>query len=249
MSKRCLSARAKSQSTDGISLSCKPNSINLDPLSKFEKQALANLMPLLICGEETAVLVFDDLAEALKNKLSAHLISELKSITPDEVRHSNDLEELREHLPDTLDRRAVYRVAVFLKVLKSDNPINQLALLASLDAAVCQLLSTLLRAGTPLSNCSQVADILRRIQLDEARHVRITRDSYLSLGLSYQEYSLAQSKVLKAFIALLKPAKNDFAYLGIDIESLFKHWNSKSDNYIIKSNKKSDYTFLQSQYV
>jgi hypothetical protein len=249
MSKRCLSARAKSANIDEVSLYHSPKRINLSSLSEFEKQALANLMPLLICGEETAVLVFDDLAEALKNKLSDALIQDLKSITLDEIRHSDDLEELREHLPDTLDRRAVYRVAVFLKVLKSDDPINQLALLASLDAAVCQLLSTLLRAGNPLSSCSQVTDILRRIQLDEARHVRITRDSYLSLGLSCQEYSLAQSKVLKAFIALLKPAKNDFAYLGIDIESLFKHWNSKSDNYIIKSNKNSDYTFLQSQYV
>jgi hypothetical protein len=249
MSKRCLSARAKSANIDAVNSYHSPKRINLSSLSEFEKQALANLMPLLICGEETAVLVFDDLAEALKNKLRDPLIQDLKSITLDEIRHSDDLEELREHLPDTLDRRAVYRVAVFLKVLKSDDPINQLALLASLDAAVCQLLSTLLRAGTPLSNCSQVAHILRRIQLDEARHVRITRDGYLSLGLSCQEYSLAQSKVLKAFIALLKPAKNDFAYLGIDIESLFKHWNSKSDNYIIKSNKNSDYTFLQSQYV
>lgn len=229
VSMRCLSARGKSKEIYAANETRTLNTLNLCALSEPEKQALANLMPLLICGEESATFVFDDLAKVLADKLSEAHIKDLNSITQDEVRHSDHLEILRDHLPAPLDRRAVYRVAVFLKVLKSNDAILQLSLLAALDAAVCQLLSALLRPETPLSNCTQVAHMLSRIQLDEARHVRITRDCYLALGLSRDQSALAQTKVLEAFIALLQPTKDDLKCLGTDLALLIKRWRTKSD--------------------
>jgi hypothetical protein len=222
ISKRCLYARTKL-----CEVKTSIVGFDLGSLTDDEQQALANLMPLLICGEESATFVFDDLANTLAGRLSAIQLRAIRSITSDEIRHSDDLDALRHQLPSPLDRRTSYRAAAFLKVLKSEDPVIRLARLAVLDAAVCQMLALLLHAEAPIAKCPEVSSIIRHIQLDEARHVRIIRDCYLKLGLSSIEIAKAQLQVLEAFILLLTPSTQDLQCLGLDFDLLKHRWHHK----------------------
>jgi hypothetical protein len=222
ISKRCLYARSRLSSVKSRTVGFDLGTLNTD-----EQQALANLMPLLICGEESATCVFDDLANALTGRLSTIQVRAIRSITADEIRHSDDLDALRNQLPSPLDRRTAYRAATFLKVLKSDDPVIRLARLAVLDAAVCQMLAMLLHAEAAIAKCSEVSKMLRNIQLDEARHVRIIRDCFLMLKLSSVEIAKAQLQVLEAFIVLLTPVNHDLQCLGLDFDLLIHRWHLK----------------------
>lgn len=221
-SKRCLYARSRLSN-----VKTRASGFDLEALNADEQQALANLMPLLICGEESATCVFDDLANSLTGRLSSTQVRAIRSITTDEIRHSDDLDALRHQLPSPLDRRTAYRAAAFLKVLKSEDPVIRLARLAVLDAAVCQMLAMLLHADASIAKCSEVSNMIRNIQLDEARHVRIIRDCYLMLGLSSKEIAKAQLQVLEAFIVLLTPANQDLQCLGLDFDLLIHRWHHK----------------------
>jgi len=222
ISKRCLYARTKLSKVKTRTVG-----YDLGTLTANEQQALANLLPLLICGEESATFVFDDLANSLVGRLNAIQMRSIRSITVDEIRHSDDLDALRRKLPSPLDRRTAYRAAAFLKVLKSEDPVIRLARLAVLDSAVCQMLAMLLHAEASIEKCPEVSKMLRNIQLDEARHVRIIRDCYLKLGLSSIEIAKEQLQVLEAFIELLAPSTKDLQCLGLDFYLLIHRWHLK----------------------
>jgi hypothetical protein len=222
ISRRCLYARTRLSKVNTNAVG-----FDLDKLTAVEQQALANLLPLLICGEESATFVFDDLANSLVGRLSASQMQSIRSITADEIRHSDYLDALRHQLPSPLDRRTAYRAAAFLKVLKSEDPVIRLARLAVLDAAVCQMLAMLFHAEASIEKSPDVSKMLRKIQLDEARHVRIIRDCYLMLGLSSIEIAKAQLQVLEAFIVLLTPANEDLQCLGLDFDLLIHRWHLK----------------------
>lgn len=193
-----------------------------------EAQALANLLPLLICGEESATFVFNDLATALQDKLSPALISELCNITHDEMRHANYLEVLRNSLPAPTDRQATARTLVFLTKLRSPRPEYQLARLAALDSAVCMILSAVLRRSTPIGNSSEVRRLLRCIQLDEAHHVRITRECMNALGVSETQSTKERAFVLHAFERLLRSANAELECLHVNLNTLASRWQTMS---------------------
>ncbi len=214
---RCLATR-----TQSVLLPITP--LNLQSLLPSEIRAVANLLPLLICGEESATFVFDDLAKTLESRLSPTLINALRSVTKDEVRHATYLEILRNGLPAPRDRLATQRAAIFLRVLKVTEPERQLARLAALDSAVCMILSALLHPAAPLNRAEDIARPLRRIQLDEAQHVRTTRACVKALGLSQAQAASERTMVLRAFASLLYPAATELRCLKVNLNDLVNRW-------------------------
>jgi hypothetical protein len=219
---RCISEKKPTKS-----LIFAKNRLDLSALHSQQIQALANLLPLLICGEESASYVFDALANTLAGQLDTALILDLRSITQDEIRHAVYLEHLRASLPTPADRHSAHRAAVFLSKLNTPVPVRQLARLAALDSAVCKLLAALLHPAAPISKCAPLAAMLRRIQLDEARHVRITRACVRVLNLSPEQVAAEQAVVLQAFLTLLQASQADLYTLQIDIDALLRCWLKK----------------------
>jgi hypothetical protein len=123
-----------------------------------------------------------------------------------------------------------------LRVLKVAQPERQLARLAALDAAVCMILSALLRPASPLSKADDIARPLRHIRFDEARHVRITRACAMALGFSRTQMVTERNVVLQAFATLLYPAAAELRCLAVDLESMLSRWKLAQNKHDIANN-------------
>ena len=175
--------------------------------------ALALLIPLLGCGEEAAALAFDGLADNARDRRSAVI---LKQIGREERVHDALLRSLMCALPAPPDRPAMMRRAQRLHVeLGSGGSAIHLARIAALDAAVCIVLSRLLRRGRPLCADTNVWRTLGRIHSDEARHVRWSRYLALAAGPTVAQRNAAAG-AREALAKVLMLAGDAFETLDVD---------------------------------
>lgn len=135
--------------------------------------ALAELLQVLSCGEESATATFEHLAHASDEPATRAALLE---IAADERRHQFLLATISAALPRPQSEPGFEaRLRRFFMRLADRDVLVHFVRVAALDSAACQFLA-LLRARTgPLPSDSHVAAALRRIHMDEARHVRIAR--------------------------------------------------------------------------
>lgn len=175
--------------------------------------ALARLIPILGCGEEAAALAFDGLARA--SNADPLACAALRQIAADERLHDGLMHDLADALPNIADEAAI-RAARRLHIrLAAGGTAMHLAKIASLDAAVCTILSRLLRPGLPLADDGFVEATLRRIRRDEARHVALSRALVLASGSSAQLRD-AGAESRGALAAVLMLEADAFEALQVD---------------------------------
>lgn len=179
-------------------------------------QALAELLPVLICGEASAETVFADAAEVFSARGDAALATALAGIAGDEKRHAEWLAYLRAGLPAQGTTGAARAVTRFLRVLHADDLALHLARVAALDAAVCLVLARACARTAPLAAHPVPLGIFNRIRKDEGRHVRISRRCAHALSLSPGAAAQAQREVHAQFAELLLPWSDSLETLGID---------------------------------
>lgn len=135
--------------------------------------ALATLIPLLGCGEEAAALAFDGLAETANDDVGRYA---LRAIAAEERVHDALLRAMAAQLPEGADAKKLQRAARRFHIdLGRGGPALHFARIAAVDAAVCTILSRLLRPGLPLARDPVTRATLTRIRSDEARHVAVSR--------------------------------------------------------------------------
>ena len=136
-------------------------------------EALAELLQVFACGEESASLAFARLG---RSPLEETARRALAGIAGEEREHERLLRGLRGALPAPPRDRAVQRELLrFYHGLAQPEIGLHLTSIASLDAAVCSILAALLHPAGVLADVPAVAVIFRRIHRDEARHVRVAR--------------------------------------------------------------------------
>lgn len=138
-------------------------------------EALARLLPILGCGEEAAAVAFDGLAAQQPDSdyAAADL---LRAIAAEERVHDALLWQLRAGLPDLTPGEHMLAATRHLHLtLSAGGTAQHFARIASLNSALCLVLGRMLRQGMPISQDRVSAPVLRRIQQDEARHVRVSR--------------------------------------------------------------------------
>ena len=144
-------------------------------------EALADLLPLLCCGEEAAVVGFDRLGRA--GGLDPALRSTLRQIADDERRHDAILRGLRAALPARPQDRAVSSApGISISICRAAAQCCIWRELPALDAAVCTILSRLLRPGAAISRDDTVRAVLSHIRQDETRHVMVSRRHRIGCG-------------------------------------------------------------------
>jgi hypothetical protein len=142
-------------------------------LTAPHSRALCELLPLLLCGEESAVLAFARHSQL--EKWGPRARRDFISIEIEEERHTCWLQRLRASLPTPhRDSQLRRRVKQFFLRQSSPNPGIHLGHIAALDSAVCLILGRLRRTDACVSD-TRVAHIFERIHRDEARHVAIAR--------------------------------------------------------------------------
>jgi rubrerythrin len=131
--------------------------------------ALAELLQILCCSEESAVLAFGRLSH--NPRLDASAKATLATIASEEAVHEVLLGNLRHALPVPAEDENLRRVMRhFFRSLGGRDLGLHFAQLAALDSGVCAILAALRAGSLPLSRESSVARILERIHRDEARH-------------------------------------------------------------------------------
>lgn len=192
-------------------------SVSLDAKSA---EALADLVPLLCCGEEAAVLGFDRLGRTAS--LGADLRKTVRQIAEDERRHDAILRSLCSALPaSTQDRAVQHRARRFHLSLPRGGPVLHLAKIAGLDAAVCTILSRLLRPGAAISRDDVVCAAMSHIRQDETRHVMVSRSIALAVA-DRQAVRNAAAEARAALAELLVCGADSFEALGVDSDCLVR---------------------------
>lgn len=189
-------------------------------LSSREAQALANLIPVLGCGEEAASFAFQRIAQECAADIPGS--AALAMIAQEELAHEAILRALSAALPTAIGFPERKRAARnFHLRLGRGSVAERLACIAATDAAICLILGRLVRPGTGLAEDVQTAALLRRIRDDEARHVRISRK--LAIARGDIGLTAVAANARKALAAVLTLAADDFEALEFDPQWLDAH--------------------------
>ena len=189
--------------------------------------ALAALLPLLGCGEEAAAVSFHRLSRT--GTLDAGLRRILRTIADDERCHDAMLRGLRTALPRASpDATVQARARRFHLGLSRGGTSLHLARIAGLDAAVCTIVSRLLRPGNPVARDDATRAVLGHIRRDEARHVVISRDFALA-SPDREAVRGAAADARTALADLLASGSDAFEALGVDPDLLLRDVGSLLD--------------------
>lgn len=184
--------------------------------------AIASLVGLLRAGEQSAEQAFGRIAGRLSATQYAHALPTLRAIAADEARHDRLLAGAARAIDAEWFglRPPVQR---FFMRLESRDPRNHLSRIASLDGAVCQLLSAVLSkrlgaAPAPLPHA--VLATLVKIRADEGRHVRLARALARDLGQDAVSFRAFDLETRHRFADVLGHFDGALATLGLDTVAL-----------------------------
>ena len=186
--------------------------IDTSGLAEDVALALAQALPFLRCGEESAVHAF---GRRLMHSADPAEQLTLANITADEQRHANWLAALAAALPTPHGGLDAEPSARFFRSLLTRNKALHFARIAALDLAVCAMLHPLVVGRSVLASAPQVVDGLRSIRRDEARHVRVARRCAQRLGWSASAQHTLDRTMRDELAALLAPVRVSLLRLGI----------------------------------
>ena len=190
-------------------------------LSDNDTESFANLIPLLLCGEQSAVVIFNQHATMSREQLaeSYQLFIDIES---DEYLHEKALQGLLATIPaaDNL-HKLKRRSQVFFSSLSKDISLaEQFARISQLDSCVCKIMHAM--SNTKLGRHHILSKLCDNIKRDEARHVSISRKHALNLGLAKEQMKKERDLVTGKLLKLLEPMANYFDQLEVDPGLLFK---------------------------
>ncbi|HEY0207148.1 MAG TPA: hypothetical protein VGC15_23720 [Acetobacteraceae bacterium] len=187
-------------------------------LGSREAEALAEVLQVFACGEESAAIAFAHLAGT---SADAPVRDALSVIAAEETAHEALLRGLRSGLPEPARDRVLRRTLVrYYHGLAQDDPGRHLGGITSLDSAVCTIIAALLRPGAPLAREPRVAAAFGRIRREEAGHVRLSRR--LAVDLSGREaLGAVAERTRLGLVQVLALRGGAFDVLGADPDRLF----------------------------
>jgi hypothetical protein len=199
---------------------------SLSELSETQVTALGQLVPSLLCGEESAFQVFWREGHRASNVQISHSEALANRIALEELEHERLLQDLRGCCPVPSNvASTLLRARRFFLRMASRDPAVHFARVAALDSAVCIVLSALAK---PLSRATALIEIFNRIRSDEARHVRFScRHSY-ELGADTSLLTNTAACIRGELVTLLYPLGDAFEDLGVDADHLFRRINMQN---------------------
>lgn len=195
---------------------------NLSALRTNEAEALGRLAPFLLCGEESAVLVFYRESRRGRQKAHSAAYALMRQVAGEEKVHEQMLAHLTSQLPSPAEMPETRKRAHdFYVGMASKHPALHFSRVAALDSGVCKIMAALC-AAPAVMNCPSVHRIFNKIRSDESRHVRISRRYVLDLGEPLSTLLGAVDQVCADLVTLLEPAGEAFENVGVDADQLFR---------------------------
>ena len=200
----------------------------LDPLRALaeftdtELAALGRFVPSLLCGEESAVLIFHHESKRLSREARAEMQKSLLGLAGEEELHEIMLRTLSAWLPDCGDRLEIRdRARKFFFSFASTDPALRLAHIAEIDSCVSITLSAMGKESR-VARSELFLRVVDRIRTDEARHVKICRRHLDEIGIPKAQRQEATEKVRLRFVDLMSPVAAAFDDIGLDPDRLFR---------------------------
>ena len=196
----------------------------LGELTPRETEGMARFIPSLLCGEESAGIIFEHERRRYSKSKDTKISAALGQIAIEEERHELMLRGLSDYLPQPDDLDEIHGRAkhFFLKLgFQSPDPVQRLNLIGALDRCVCITLGDMIKRAS-VSRLPAFARIVRRILEDEARHVRICRRIMAELGVTKTDMEEAAVTVREMFVEMMAPVGDSFEHIGVDPERLFR---------------------------
>lgn len=190
-------------------------------ISQRHEEALARLVPFLLCGEQSAIHVFGSEIERLRSNTLSKSIDLLRSIETDEYAHEQALQTLTSMLMEPTDIKDIKRKArhFYVRLGNTTGMAQHFARVAQLDACVCIIMNAITKCDLGRDNL--ITQLFERIKKDEARHVAVSKKHFHYLG--GDEKMLLDNKydVSHKLVDLLSTEADSFETLGIDSDLLF----------------------------
>lgn len=187
-----------------------------------EQTALARLVPLLVCGEQSAIAVFHAAAIQHTSRQAHQLRCDFYAIEIDEAGHERVWQALFSTLPepDKLNRLKRRAQLFFTRLGRAKNIAEHFAQVSQLDAAVGVIMWHLERSA--LITEPRMHTLARAIKHDEARHVAVSRRYAGALGVNREALNQLGEKVRLELHDLLLPEGDALEAIGIDTDAMLK---------------------------
>jgi len=185
------------------------------------QEALARLAPALLCGEQSAIKLFQIKDGHVTGQALNASVTLLYSIEHDETAHEASLQVLRAKLPAAGDEHAIRRrsQAYFAGLGRAETVAHHFGQVSQLDSAVCAIMWYLQHSA--VGGSSMIGRLVEHIRHDEARHVSISRRHAFALGLSRDDHSRLGELVRGDLTRMLEYVADSFEDIGIDADLLF----------------------------
>ncbi|MDJ0893730.1 MAG: hypothetical protein QNJ92_01200 [Alphaproteobacteria bacterium] len=203
-----------------LGLDTDPAALNL---RDREIEALSRFLPSLLCGEESAVVIFAHESRRMGRKQRASIEASMRQLSMEEERHEIILRRLADWMPEPADLHEIHERATkfFVRLgFASVSPEQRLAHISALDTCVSLTLGAMAK-NSNLKRSAPFLRIVNRIRQDESRHVRVCRRHLAELGVSKPEQTEAGHTVRARFVELLTPVADAFEDMGMDADKLF----------------------------
>ncbi|MBR9729425.1 hypothetical protein ACFOD0_14950 [Shewanella intestini] len=206
------------------------------PLQFNDKQSemMTCLLPLLLCGEQSAQLVFNQEIARLNNgdddliKMQRQLlINALREVESDECRHDIALQQVTDNLPVLTDTIKVQRMAkrFYTQLGRVDNYQQHFVRIATLDTCVTHIMHAFEHGK--LGRTHRFSQLCGLIKKDEAKHVYVSRHHAILLGATSDNFAQQQEVVSKDLFRLLTTQDKAFEHMGVCLDDLHKKLERK----------------------
>lgn len=184
--------------------------------------AIARILGVLICAEESAINIFHHETGRLDAERAAGEQRALREIESEERVHNWLIQQARAYFPQPDDLGAVRRRTrrLFMRVASRDLG-EHFARITGLDSGVCISLSAIL-GSAKVRRMSGFPRLLKHIRHDEATHVRKSRDHAVDLGFDTRKFHDCYELTRNGMVEMLTPIASSFEALDVDPQRLFQ---------------------------
>lgn len=190
-------------------------------LNHRQQEAVARLMPMLLCGEQSAQFVFNGHAAQLRPGEGIDVQQALRRIEAEEAVHEIALQTLASTLPPPDDLHRLKRRAqrFYTGLGQGVTLAEHFARIESLDAGVCRIMQALEQGDWVRAPALPL--MFEAIKRDEARHVGISRRHAVDLGIDQRTRERQRRLIADKLVAYLGTEAASFEPLGVDADRLF----------------------------
>ncbi|QQX79305.1 hypothetical protein JK628_17435 [Shewanella sp. KX20019] len=195
--------------------------------SDIQTDAMSRLLPLLLCGEQSAQLVFNGEIQRLASEQQYSLVACLQDVEADEHRHDIALQHVAlavSQLPEfTLVQRKAKRFYAHLGRVSSYS--EHFVRISILDTCVTHIMQAFEHCH--LGDEHRFSQLCGLIKKDEAKHVYVSRKHALALGATLEQFSYQHEYVLRDLMKLLQTQGDAFESMGVCLDRLNQKLETK----------------------